>query len=183
MVSLTSLILPILLSALLVWIASSVIHMLLGYHANDFKPVPDEEAARQTLRYPAGDYVVPFGGSAAAMKSPEFQEKMKTGPIVFMTVLPHGSTSMGRQLTLWYVYCAVVSLFAAYVASRAVGAGGDYLSVFRFVGVTAFVGYTLANWQNSIWYRRSTTTNLKNTFDGLIYALLTAGTFGWLWPQ
>jgi hypothetical protein len=24
---------------------------------------------------------------------------------------------------------------------------------------------------------------LKESFDGLIYSLLTAGTFGWLWPR
>lgn len=183
MVSLTSLLIPILLSALFVWIASSVIHMVLSYHMTDYQAVPDEDAARQTLRYPPGDYVIPHAGSMQAMKSPEFQEKMKSGPVVFMTVLPHGASFMGRALVLWYIYCAVVSLFAAYVASRALGPGADYLQVFRFAGVTAFIGYTLANWQNTIWYRRSTTTNLKNTFDGLIYAFLTAGTFGWLWPQ
>lgn len=181
MVSLMSLLIPILLSAAFVFIASSVIHMLLGYHSRDFAPVPDEAAARATLRYPPGDYVVPFAGSMDAMKSPEFAEKMKTGPVVFMTVVPNG-TGMGRALALWYVYCAVVSLFAAYVASRALGPGADYLQVFRFAGVTAFAGYALAIWQNTIWYHRSATTNLKNTFDGLIYALITAGTFGWLWP-
>jgi len=65
----------------------------------------------------------------------------------------------------------------------ALGPGEDYLAVFRFTGATAFVGYTLALWQNSIWFKRKWSTNLKNTFDGLIYALFTAGTFGWLWPS
>lgn len=182
MVSLTSLLIPILLSALFVWIASSIIHTVLGYHQKDFGPVPDEEAARNTLRYPPGDYAVPYCASMAEMKAPEFREKMKAGPIVFMTVAPSGA-GMGRALVLWYIYCAVVSLFAAYVASRALGPGADYLQVFRFTGATAFAGYVLANWQNTIWYHRSVTTNLKNTVDGLIYALITAGTFGWLWPR
>jgi hypothetical protein len=181
MVSLMSLLIPILLSAVFVFIASSVIHMLLGYHARDFGPVPDEAAARTALRMPPGDYVVPFAGSMEAMKSAEFTEKMKTGPVAFMTVVPNG-VGMGRSLALWYVYCVVVSLFAAYVASRALGPGADYLQVFRFTGATAFAGYVLAQWQNTIWYHRSVTTTLKNTFDGLIYALITAGTFGWLWP-
>jgi hypothetical protein len=57
------------------------------------------------------------------------------------------------------------------------------LRVFRFVGVTAFIGYTVALRQMSIWYRRAWSTTLKATVDGLIYALLTAGTFGWLWPR
>jgi hypothetical protein len=183
MVSLTSLLIPILLSAFFVWIASSIIHMLLGYHNSDFGPVPDEEGARAALRYPPGDYVVPYSGSMEAMKKPEFAEKMKAGPVVFMTVLPNNRNFMGSALVLWFIYCAVVSLFAAYIAGRALAPGADYLDVFRFAGATAFAGYVLALWQNTIWYRRSATTNLKNTFDGLVYALITAGTFGWLWPS
>jgi hypothetical protein len=86
-------------------------------------------------------------------------------------------------LVLWFLYCAIVGVFAAYVAGRALPAGAEYLRVFRFAGVTAFVGYTLALWQMSIWYRRAWSTTIKATVDGLIYALLTAGTFGWLWPR
>ncbi|MGH9368276.1 MAG: hypothetical protein ACRD3M_11445, partial [Thermoanaerobaculia bacterium] len=77
----------------------------------------------------------------------------------------------------------VVSVFAAYVAGRAVPAGPQYLTVFRYVGTTAFAAYSLALWQNSIWYSRSWNTTLKSNFDALVYALLTAGTFGWLWPK
>jgi hypothetical protein len=76
----------------------------------------------------------------------------------------------------------VISVFAAYIAGRAVPAGGEYLEVFRFAGTTAFIGYTAALWQVSIWYKRRWSTTLKSTFDGLIFALLTAGVFGWLWP-
>jgi hypothetical protein len=35
----------------------------------------------------------------------------------------------------------------------------------------------------SIWYSRAWINTIKSTIDGLIYALLTAGTFGWLWPR
>jgi hypothetical protein len=90
---------------------------------------------------------------------------------------------MGLSLTLWFLYCIVMGVFAAYVSGRALGPGAHYLSVFRFAGCTAFAGYALALWQNSIWYKRAWTTTLKSTFDGLVYALLTAGTFGWLWPR
>jgi len=83
----------------------------------------------------------------------------------------------------WFIYSAVVGFFAAYVAGRALPAEAEYLRVFRFAGVTAFVGYSLALWQMSIWYRRAWSTTVKATVDGLVYALLTAGTFGWLWPR
>jgi hypothetical protein len=74
-------------------------------------------------------------------------------------------------------------VFAAYLASRALPPGAPYLEVFRFAGCTAFVGYTLALWQMTIWYRRALGTTIRSTIDGLIYALLTAGVFGWLWPH
>ena len=61
--------------------------------------------------------------------------------------------------------------------------GTDYLHVFRFAGVTAFLGYSAAIWQANIWYQRSLTTTIKSTIDGLIFAFLMAGTFGWLWPR
>ena len=89
---------------------------------------------------------------------------------------------MGAQLVQWFVYCIVVSIFAGYVAGRALGPADSYLHVFRFAGTTAFIGYSLALWQNTIWYKRSWIVTLKSTIDGLIYGLLTAGTFGWLWP-
>jgi hypothetical protein len=90
---------------------------------------------------------------------------------------------MGRQLLCWFLYVVAVLVFAAYVASRAVGPGAPYLEVFRFVGTTAFVAFTMAHWQTSIWYRRAYRTTILETIDGLVYALLAAGVFGWLWPR
>ena len=117
------------------------------------------------------------------MKSPAFLEKMKQGPVIVMTVMPNGPPSMGSNLVQWFIYCVVVGIFAAYLTGRSVGPGTSYLMVFRFAGATAFSGYALALWQDSIWYKRAWSTTIKNTFDGLVYALLTAGTFGWLWPR
>jgi hypothetical protein len=102
---------------------------------------------------------------------------------MMMSVWPNGPSSMGKNLALWFLYSCVVGLFSAYVAGRAIPSGAAYLSVFRFAGVTAFVGYSLALWQMSIWYHRSWITTMKITIDGLIYGLLTAGVFGWLWPR
>ena len=90
---------------------------------------------------------------------------------------------MGRNLTLWFLYLVAVGIFAAYVTGRALSPGAPYLQVFRFTGAVAFAAYALALWQMSIWYRRAWTTTIKATVDGLIYALLTAGCFGWLWPR
>jgi hypothetical protein len=127
--------------------------------------------------------MIPRPSSAKEMRTPEYAAKLKSGPVMVVTVFPNGMTSMVQSLVLWFLYLAVVSLFAAYVAGRALPPGVPYLQVFRFAGVTAFTGYSLAIWQMSIWYRRAWSTTIKSTIDGLIYALLTAGTFGWLWPR
>ena len=126
---------------------------------------------------------MPHAGSPEGMKKPEFIEKMRKGPVAFMTIVPAGPPSMGASLLLWYLYSVVVSFFAAYIASRALASGASYLAVFRFVGSSAFMGYSLALLQNSIWYKRNWGTTLRSMLDGLLYGLLTAGTFGWLWPH
>jgi hypothetical protein len=186
MVPLTALWLPILLSAVIVFVASSLIHMASPWHKSDYPRVPNEEGLRAALRplaIPPGDYMVPRPVSREELRDPKFIEKVNQGPNLVLTVLPNGPWSMGRNLSLWFLYTVVVSLFAAYVASRALPPGAEYLHVFRFVGATAFLGYAAALWQMSIWYRRAWSTTVKATVDGLIYALLTAGVVGWLWPR
>ena len=186
MVSLVSLWMPIVLSAVFVFLASSIIHMALGYHASDWQRAPKEDEVMAALRpfnLPPGDYGLPRCKSMSEMKTPEFQAKMKAGPVAFMTVLPNGTAGMGTALILWFVYSLIVGFFSAYISAHTIGAGVGYLPVFRVVGATAFMGYSLALMQFSIWYHRNWGTTLKSMFDGLLYALLTAGTFGWLWPR
>jgi hypothetical protein len=180
------LVLPILLSAVLVFVASSIIHMVIGWHKADYPKLPNEDQVRDALRplaIPPGDYFIPRPSSGEEMRSPTFMEKMKQGPNLIVTVLPNGPMSMGRNLALWFLYCLGVSVFAAYISSRALPHGADYLQVFRFAGCTAFIGYSVALWQMWIWYHRSLGTTIRSTIDGLIYAGLTAGVFGWLWPR
>jgi hypothetical protein len=186
MTGLGSLWLPILLSAVIVFVASSIIHMASPWHKSDYPKVPNEDKVMDALRpfaIPPGDYMIPRSASQKDMQSPEFADKLKKGPVMIVTVLPNGPRGMGKYLAQWFLYCIVVGFLAAYVAGRALPMGTEYLQVFRFVGATAFIGYSVALWQTSIWYHRSWVTTLKVTVDGLIYALLTAGTFGWLWPR
>jgi Na+/H+ antiporter NhaA len=184
-VPVTALWLPILVSAVLVFLASSILHMVLPLHRNDWKSVPDEDRAMdamRTFKLAPGDYCLPRAESPNALKDPAFAEKLKRGPVVFMTVLPGGDFAMGSNLAQWFVFSVVVSLFAGYLAGAALPPGAEYREVFRFAGTTAFIGYTMAFYPQSIWYKRAWSLQLKNTFDGLVYALLTAGVFGWLWP-
>lgn len=186
MVPVMSLWLPIVLSAVLVFIASFLVHMVLGYHRKDFGTIASEEAVLNALRsanIAPGEYMLPKANGPADMKSQSFIDKMTRGPVVILTARRPGPPVMGPLLAQWFVYCLVVSLFAAYIAARALGAGAEYLQVFRFVGATAFIGYVMALWQGFIWYGKPLRTLALQTFDGLLYALLTAGMFGWLWPR
>ena len=186
MVELSALWLPILLSAVVVFLASSVIHMFTPLHKNDYPKLANEDKVMDALRplaIPPGDYMVPRCNNTKEMKSPEFIEKLKKGPVMMLSVWPNGPVSMGKSLTLWFFYSVVVGVFAAYVAGRALSVGTEYLQVFRFAGTTTFIGYSVALWQMSIWYHRPWGTTLRLTFDGLIYAFLSAGMFGWLWPR
>jgi len=186
MTEMTMLWLPILLSAIAVFVASSIIHMASPWHKDDYPRVPDEDALRAAvgpLHIPPGDYMVPRPEVRADMGTPEFKEKVDKGPNLILTVLPNGPWTMSRNLTLWFLYTIAVSAFAACAAALTQAHGGDDHAVFHIVALTAFVGHAVALWQMSIWYRRAWSTTIKATVDGAIYALLTAFIFVWLWPK
>ena len=184
MVTIISLWLPILLSAVFVFIISSVIHTVMTYHKPDFSKLPQEDDVMDALRkfdIPPSDYAVPYAGSSKAMNTPEYKEKLNKGPVGFMTVMPNGPWNMTSSLIQWFVYSVVVGIVVAYVTGRVVDGGADYLAVFRVSGTVAFACYSMALAQNSIWFYRSWGSTFRFMLDGLVYALLTAGTFGWLW--
>ncbi len=181
--SLASLWSPILLSAVVVFIASSLIWMVVKYHNSDWQKLPDEEAARAVLKAAVpGQYSVPHAATDADRKSVTWQEKYKEGPAAMLVILPHGSLAMGKQLVQWFIYCLAISFLVAYVASVTVSAGADYLKVFRVAGTVAVLAYAGAAPMRSIWFGQPWSASAKDGFDGVIYGLLTAGVFGWLWP-
>jgi hypothetical protein len=186
MIPLTSLWLPILLSAVIIFFASFIMHMMLTYHRSDYRKLPDEDRVTDALRSanvkPGPNYFFPFC-SFEEMKSPATVEKMKRGPVGFLTVLPSGPPSMGKNLVQWFLYCVVISIFAAYLSGRTLAPGTEFLQVFRVVGTAALLGYGAAHIQESIWGGRSWVVTLKHLFDSLIFAGLTAATFAWLWPK
>jgi len=186
MIPLTSLWLPILVSTVIVFFASFIMHMVLTYHRSDYRALPDEERVTDALRSagvtrgPA--YFFPYF-AFKEMKSSAVTEKMTRGPVGFLTVLPSGPPAMGKNLVQWFLYCLVISVFAAYLSGRLLAPGTASLQVFRVVGTVAWLGYGAAHAQESIWSGRSWVVTLKHLFDSLIYALLTGAAFGWMWPK
>jgi hypothetical protein len=185
MVHLTSLWLPILLSAVACFVASSIIHMFLGYHQSDYGKVPQEDAVMDALRaanLAPRDYLVPHPGSREHMRSEEYKNKVNRGPVATITVMT-GFFAMGKRFAQWFVYLLVVGVFSACVAVPLLSPGAPHKVVFHTVGLVAFAAYGLALWQGSIWYGRSWSTALKSNIDALIYAAITGGIFAWLWPR
>jgi hypothetical protein len=186
MVPLSGLWIPILLSAVIVFVASSIVHMLVPLHKGDYRKLPDEEKVTDALRAtgltPGPVYHFPFT-THKDMKSPETVEKFKRGPVGFITILPSGAPGLGKYLVQWFLLCVLVSFFTAYITGRTETFGTDYLKVFRVASTVAFMAYGLGQLQDSIWKGQTWGVTLKHVFDGLLYGLLTAGTFGWLWPR
>ena len=177
---------PIILSAVLVFILSAIIHMALKYHNSDYTRLPNEDAVRAAIRSgnpaPGRLYVFPYAPSMKEMESPEMKQKYIEGPIGLLTLRRPGPMSMTPALTQWFLFTLLVSIFVAYVASHSLPPGADYLRVFRIVGATAFLTYAVGHLPASIWMGKPWGVAAKEVFDGLLYALVTAGTFGWLWP-
>jgi hypothetical protein len=179
----TTLWLPILLSAVFVFVASAIVWMALPHHRNEWKGLANEEAARAALKgVAAGQYVLPWC-PPERMKDPEYLKKREEGPTAWLTVVRPGVRGMGGQFVLSFIYYIFVSGVAAYVAGRTLGAGAPYLQVFRVVGTVSWVAYGWSGISDAIWFGKPWGSVVKHLGDALFYALVTAGTFGWLWPE
>jgi hypothetical protein len=186
MVALAQLWLPILVSAVLVFIASSLIHMVLKWHNKDYAKLPNEDEVRAALQRgnPApGQYVTPWALDMKDCNTPEMQKKFTDGPVGVIYLKRPGPMNMGPTLGQWFVYLLVVSFFVAYVASRALQPGTEYLRVFQIAGATGFIAYALGSIPAGIWMGKPWAVVIKEVIDGLIYGMVTGGAFGWLWPK
>jgi hypothetical protein len=183
MVTILSLWLAIVLSAVVVWMASLVVWAVLPYHQSDYKGLPDEEAARKALSSLApGQYNIPHLASRDDLKKPEVVKMFEEGPAGFVTIAPKRVPSAGKGMALSFVYNLVISFFVAYLASRTLAADVSYLGVFRVTGTVAWLAYGWAVIPDAVWFGRPWGAVGKHLGDALIYSLLTAGIFGWLWP-
>ena len=182
-VQLTALWLPILLSGVAVFLISSLIWAVIQYHNSDWQKLPDEEAARSSLKSASpGLYAIPYAADNAAKADEEWQVKYREGPVAMLFVVPHGQTSMGKQMSQWFSYCILISIFVAYVAGTTLPAGADYMKVFQITSTVTLLAYGGGAGMNMVWFGHTGGKVIKDVFDALIYGLVTAGIFGWLWP-
>ena len=185
MVTVQSLILPVLASAALGWVASALIWTVLPWHKKDFSGLPDETGTLANLAaqdLAPGQYMFPYAASPEAMKDERVSKAFEEGAAGFMTVLPRGIPNMGRSMALSAVFNLGVGVLVAYVACLTLTAGADYMAVFRLTSTVAWLAYGTATVPEAIWFGRPWSSIFKGFGDALILALLTGGAFGWLWP-
>lgn len=182
MISVATLWLPIIIAAALCWIAGAVIWMVLPHHKNDFARLPDQEAARNALSgITPGQYTIPHIADPNKV-SDEDRARFEQGPVAYVTAIAPGYPNMVRNLVQQMLYLLLVSALVAYLAAAVLPAGASYLAVFQVVGTASWLAYGFSAIQDSIWFGKPWSFTLKSLLDALIYALLTAGVFGWLWP-
>ncbi len=184
MAFLATLWLPILLTTVFVFVVSSLVHMLLGIHNGDHSALPQEDATMDAFRQQGiapGTYVFPHASCGKEWNTDEMRAKCERGPVGFVTIM--ADFGMGKSLVQWFFYILLVSVLTSYVGHLVLPAGTESLRVFRIVGTIAFMTYGVSALQDSIWKGQRCAVSLKFVFDGLLYALTTAGTFAWLWPD
>ena len=183
MIPLTTLWLPIVLSAVFVFIASNILHMLIpAWHRGDYGKLPDEAAVLNALTSAkSGQYIAPHVDWGKMSK--DEREAMMQRPMAFMLVRNPARFSFPSALLSWFVFTLILSILIAYIAAVAFRPGAPYLEVFRVVGTAGILAYAFGSVSEAIWYGKPWASTVKDIIDGIIYGLLTAGTFGWLWPR
>ncbi len=184
--ALFSLWLPILLSAVVVFVISSLIHMAFNWHASDYNPLANEDAVRDAIRAgnPApGRYVVPHCKGMKDMASEAMVKKYHEGPVGHFTLGPTGAPNMGKYLGLWFLWSLVIAVVAAFLAARLVPLDHVYArSAAKLVGAVTFIAHGFGTVTESIWMMRPWSSSAKHLLDAALYAVGSGLVFLWLWP-
>jgi hypothetical protein len=178
--------LPVVVAAVAVFVASSIVHMVLKYHKADYKPLPNEDAVRDSLARGAlapGIYITPHCADMKQMNEPAMREKYEKGPVALVTVMPSGAPVLGKHLALWFGFTLLASFVAAYVARHTLAPGAQGLVVMRVTGTVAFAAYGLGALTSWIWKGQPWANTARELADGAIYAVVTGACFLLLWPS
>jgi hypothetical protein len=184
MIPFIQLLVPVVLSAIALFVASAIAHTALPHHRSDFAKIPSEDEVMESMRRfspPTGDYLIP-SPPGRAMKDPEYLAKVEKGPIMVLTVMPNRFGDMGKLLAVWFVYLLIVMSIAAHATSRVLGFGAPARDVFHTIFLIVFSATGLALVQNSVWYARKWSSTFKSLLDSVVYGAIAAGIFVWFWP-
>jgi hypothetical protein len=179
-----SLWLPVVVSAVAVWLVSSVLHMVLKYHKADYKALGNNEAAAAAALkgLAPGVYPIPYCADPSQMKDPAMQKRYQEGPVGMLTIIPSGPPAMGKYLGLWFAFCFLISFTTGYLARHTLTSTSAGLDIMQITGTLAFVGYGYGHIMDSIWKGQPWSNAIRGLIDALIYAIVTGLVFRYLWP-
>ena len=124
----------------------------------------------------------PYCASSKDMKTEELKQRWEAGPYGTLCLWP-GKWSMGLNLVWIFVFYLVVGIFVGYLTRLACDPGAEYMTVFRVAGTAAIMAHTLGSFPHAIWFRTPSRAILSNLADGIVFGLLTAGSFAALWLE
>lgn len=177
--------LPVLVTAVAIFVASSLIHMVFKWHNPDFRKLSNEDAVSDAIRAGSpspGQYLLPHCADMKVMQGEEMQKKFRDGPIGMLTLRQNGPPAMGGSLIKWFIYTLAVAAIAGAMAMRVFGPTGSAHGAGHLVGLVSFLTYTGGSVQMGIWMGKPWGSVAKDALDGLIYGGISALVFTWLWP-
>jgi hypothetical protein len=177
--------LPILLTAVFVFIASSLIHMVFKWHNSDYKSLSNEDAVQTALRASIngpGQYLLPHCTDMKDMKDEAMLKKYREGPVGFLVICPSGMPNMGKMLGLWFVMNLAVAAITALLALQSFGLQGNAHQAGHLIGMTTLLAYGGGSVALGIWMGKPWISVAKDLLDAVIYGTISAFTFMWLWP-
>jgi hypothetical protein len=184
--ALVTLWLPILLSAVVVFVISSLIHMLLNWHASDYGTFENEDAVRDAIRASnaaPGRYVIPRCKDMKDMASDAMKMKYAEGPVGHITLLPNGQPSMGKYLGMWFLWALVIAVVTGFIVSQIFDLNpARARAVAKLVGAITFIAHGFGTVTESIWSGRPWSQSVKYLVDAALYGVGSAAVFYWLWP-
>ncbi len=185
MSALTTLWTPIIATAIGIFVASSLIHMVFKWHLSDYRPLANEDAVRAALGAGTptpGLYVVPYCTDMKEMGSESMMKKLNDGPNAYITVRPNGMPSMGVILGQWFLLTLVVAAIVAVVTAIAVAPGAaNAASAGQLAGMITFLAYLVGSVCNAVWMGKSWGSTAKDALDAAIYGAITGVIFLKLW--
>jgi hypothetical protein len=177
---------PILLSAVVVFAISSLVHMVIKWHASDYSKLANEDAVRDVIRagHPApGRYIMPHCAEMKDMASEAMVKKYREGPVGHFTLGPSGVPNLGKYLGLWFLWSVAIAVVAAFLASRLIGWDHAHArAAAKLVAAVTFIAHGFGTVSESIWMMRPWSESAKYLLDAALYAIGSGLVFLWLWP-
>ena len=182
-----SLWLPILLSAVAVWIASIVLGLPFFHHKTDWIGLPkgQEDALASFLRTSdvrPGNYLFPDFRTREAMESERVKKALNDGPVGHLSLWPT-PLGMGGKMAATFVVYLIVNTLIAYLTRVAIPGPASFARVFQVAGAAGVLAYGFAHLPSAIWWGAYRRTIVANVIDGMIYGCITGAIFAWRWPQ